>query len=173
MQKNSVFKAAVMGLAMLTVSLCGAPPANDPVYAALWVYQGTWRVTRADAAGVKPDELKNQCALLGKYFACQQTVNGQAGALLIFIPAASAGNYYTQNIRQEGFASGRGNLQIAGAQWTYLSTRDDSGRTVYYRTTNAFTDKNHIHFENAESTDGKNWKVTGSGDEVRVSTAGK
>jgi hypothetical protein len=151
------------------VPLMGAAPPADPVYAPLWPYQGTWHVSRSSlAAGAKPDELKNQCALLGKYFACQQIINGQEGALLIFIPAATAGQYYTQNIRVDGFASGRGNLEIAGDRLTYLSTRDDSGRTIYYRTTNVFNGKNRIHFESAESNDGKNWKVTGSGDEVRV-----
>lgn len=144
----------------------------DPVFAPLWLYQGTWSINPRDlATGAKPDELKNQCALLGKYFACQQTINGQAGALLIFLPAATPGRYYTQTIRVDGFASGRGNLEIAGTRLTYLSTRDDSGRTIYYRSTNEFTGKNHIHFENAESNDGKNWKVTRSGEEVRVGMA--
>lgn len=149
--------------------LVGAAPVVNPAYAPLWLYQGTWSVRRSDlAVGAKPDELKNQCALLGKYFACQQTINGQEGALLIFIPAAAAGQYYTQNVRLDGFASGRGNLEIAGDRWTYASTRDESGHTVYYRTTNAFSGKNHIHFESAESNDGKSWKVTGSGDETRA-----
>jgi len=157
---------------VVLASLAGAmhvEAAVDPVYAPLWLYQGTWRVSRSDlAAGAKPDELKNQCALLGKFFACQQTINGQAGALLIFIPAAAAGHYYTQNIRLDGFASGRSDLEIAGDHWTYTSTRDASGRTIYYRTTNVFDGKSRIHFESAESSDGKNWKVTASGDEVRA-----
>lgn len=151
------------------VPLLAAAPSANPVYAPLALYQGSWLVSRSDLpARAKPDELKNQCALLGKFFACQQTINGQQGALVVFIPAAAAGQYYTQNIRVDGFASGRGNLEIAGDQWTYSSTRDESGKTVYYRTTNVFSGKNRIHFENAESGDGKSWKVTGSGDEVRV-----
>ncbi len=159
----------VLTAVALVVPLMRGAATPDPVYAPLWLYQGTWHVSRSDlAAGAKPEELQNQCALLGKYFACQQTINGQAGALIIFIPAAKAGQYYTQNIRVDGFASGRGNLEIAGDHWTYISTRDESGRTVYYRTTNVFTGKNRIHFESAESGDGKSWKVTGSGDEVRA-----
>lgn len=155
----------------LSFALLAAGPAGNPAYAPLWLYQGTWRVSRSDlAAGAKADELKNQCALLGKYFACQQIINGQAGALLIFIPAATTGQYYTQNIRQDGFASGRGNLEISGDRWTYSSTRDEGGRTIYYRTVNTFSGKNRIHFESAESNDEKNWKVTSSGDEVRAST---
>jgi hypothetical protein len=152
------------------VPLTSAAVPTDSVYAPLWLYQGTWHVSRSNlAAGAKPDELKNECALLGKYFACQQIINGQEGALVVFIPAAMAGRYYTQNIRVDGFASGRGDLEIAGGDhWTYTSTRDDSGRTIYYRTTNVFSGKNRIHFESAESNDGKNWKVTVSGDEVRA-----
>lgn len=151
------------------IPMAKAAPGGDPVYAPLWLYQGTWHVSRSDApAGAKPDELKNDCALLGKYFACQQTINGQQGALVIFIPAPTPAQYYTQNVRIEGFASGRGNLTIAGNRWTYMSTRDDSGKTVYYRTINEFTGKNRIHFESAESTDNRNWKVTTSGDEVRA-----
>lgn len=155
------------------VSLAPAAPVANAVYAPLMLYQGTWKVSRSDlAAGAKPDELKNQCALLGKFYACQQTINGQQGALVVFIPAAAAGQYYTQNVRVDGFASGRGNLEIAGDRWTYTNTRDDSGRTIYYRTINAFNGKNRIHFESAESNDGKSWKVTGSGDEVRGAVEG-
>lgn len=158
----------VLAAMLWMVPLIAAAPATDPVYAPLLLYQGTWHVSRSNLPpGGKPDELKNQCALLGKFYACQQTINGQQGALVIFIPAAKAGQYYTQNIRVDGFASGRSDLSIAGDQWTYLTTRDDSGRTIYYRTINVFSGKNRIHFESAESNDGKNWKVTGSGDEVR------
>lgn len=161
-------KLILAAVAWIVPLAWGAPPAN-PVYAPLWLYQGTWHVSRGDSAvGAKPDELKDECALLGKYFACQQTINGQTGALVIFVPASTAGQYYTQNVRVDGIASGRGNLEIAGDRWTYISTRDESGRTIYYRTINVFTGKNHIHFESAESNDGKNWKVTTSGDEVRA-----
>jgi hypothetical protein len=159
-------------LLLVLASLAGVrhvAGAADPAYAPLWLYQGAWRVSPSDLApGAKPDELKNQCALLGKYFACDQTVNGQPVGLVIFLPAGAAGHYYTQNVRVDGLASGRGDLVIAGDHWTYSSTRDDSGRTVYHRITNVFTGKNRIHFETAESADGKNWKVTRSGDEVRA-----
>lgn len=164
---------AVSVILLFAGSLHASPP-TDPVYAPLWLYQGTWHVAGQGAApGTKPDELRNQCALLGRFFACQQTVNGQAGGLIIFIPAGKPGQYYTQNVRLEGFASGRGNLEISGGQWTYLSTRNDSGKTTYYRTINVFTGKNRIHYEQSESPDGKNWKVTGGGDEVRVTRAGR
>lgn len=146
---------------------------TDPVYGPLWLYQGTWHVSPKNlAAGAKPDELKNECALVGKYFACQQTVDGKTGALLIFIPSGKPGHYYTQNVMPEGRASGRGDLEISGDQWIYSSTWDAGGKTIYYKTTNLFTGKNHIHFEQSESNNGKEWTVKNSGEEMRVSTSG-
>ena len=158
----------------LTCSLAHAAPVADPVYGPLWLYQGTWHIT-GKTAGAKPDELKNQCALVGKYFVCQQTVNGQTGALLMFIPKANdAGHYYTQNVNLQGRASGVGDLEITGDRWIYSSRWDQGGgQSTYYRTTNVFSGKNHIHYEQAESSNGRDWNLTNSGDEVRVSTTAR
>ena len=46
--------------------------------------------------------------------------------------------------------------------------RLEGGKTMNYRTVNTFSGKTKIHFEQSESADGKEWKVTGSGDEVKV-----
>lgn len=147
----------------------GGRPAADTTYASLWLYQGAWHVTRANVAPpAKPDELVNQCALLGKYFTCGQIVNGKPAELLVFVPAETPGHYYTQTVNPEGRAGGRGELEISGDKWIYSSTWDQGGKTIYYRTTNVFTGKDKIHFEQAESPDGKDYKVTGSGDEVKV-----
>jgi hypothetical protein len=145
----------------------GAPA--DPAFTPLWPYEGTWQVTRSGAAaGQKPDELVNQCALVGKYFACQQTINGKAGGLLVIVPTGQAGRYYTQTIMPEGRATGRDDLEISGTKWTYTSRRQQGGKTTQYRTINNFIGKDHIHFERAESTDGKQWTTTDSGDERRA-----
>jgi hypothetical protein len=150
-----------------------AASAPDGAYAPLWAYDGKWQITRKDAPpGSKPDELVNQCALVGRYFTCQQSVNGSPSQLLIFIPAGMPGHYYTQTVRPDGIAGGRGDLEISGDQWV-LSNRWDQGggKATYYRTTNVFTGKNKIHFEQAESTNNRDWSVKNSGDEVRVGKA--
>ena len=46
-------------------------------YAPLRLYEGAWQVTQTTPAPKKPDRLINDCAKIGRYFACQQTVNGQ------------------------------------------------------------------------------------------------
>jgi hypothetical protein len=153
---------------------CGRIYAADAVYDPLWLYQGTWEFTKhvADGAAAVPDKILNDCGQAGKFFMCQQTVNGKLGALVIFIPRETAGHYYTQALSPDGKAMGRGELEIEGDRWTYPSKEEENGKTKYYRTTNVFSGKDHIHFEQSESTDGKTWTVTASGDEVHTSQSG-
>jgi len=151
---------------VIAMSAAAALQAAD-AYTPLWLYSGSWRVTHKDQP---PDKLTNQCSLVGRFFTCEQTVNGVAGNLLIFIPVPDKpGHYYTQNVRPEGRATSRGDLEIHGEHWVYTSTWDQGGSTVYYRTTNVFTGKNKIQYEQAESTDNKNWTVKNTGEEIRVS----
>ncbi len=142
--------------------------AQNAVYAPLWLYSGSWKVSKKIGAGSKPDELVNQCALVGKYFTCQQTVNGMPSELLIFLPAKTAGQYYTQSVMPDGRAGGRGNLTIEGNKWTYSSNWNEGGRTTFYRTTNVFSGKDRIQYEQQESANNSDWKVTGAGEEVRT-----
>jgi len=133
----------------------------------LMLYNGTWQVSHA--GGAKPDLLVNQCAKTGHFVTCDQSVNGGPSALLVFIPRPDKpGHYYTQNIRPEGRATSRGDLEISGDVWTFLSNWDNSGHTIYYRTVNTFVSRSRIKYEQAESSDGKDWKVTASGEETRV-----
>ncbi len=163
-----------MRTALVMVLFAVAATGADAIYAPLWLYNGSWQVTRKDlAAGAKPDQLVNDCKLIGKYFACQQTVNGQLSALIIFISRDKPGQYYTQTVTPQGRATARGDLEISGDHWTYSSTWDDGGKTTYYKTTNLFTGKNRIHFEQQESSNGREWTVKNSGDEVRVQSGGK
>ena len=102
-------------IALLVLALSNQAGDNakspDAIHAPLWLYQGTWQVTRKSAEkGAKPEQLVNRCALLGKYFACQQSVNGSERGLVIFIPAEKSGHYHTQTITPEGRATGRADL---------------------------------------------------------------
>ena len=149
-------------IALLTMPVLAA----DSAYTPLWLYNGTWRITRKDQ---KPEELVNHCAQFSKYFSCEQTVDGTVVSLVVYIPSSTAGQYYTQAIMPEGRAGGLGNLTINGNTWTFSSNWNQGGGThTYYQTINIFSGKDKIHFEQQESTDRKEWKTTGSGDEVRI-----
>jgi hypothetical protein len=135
-------------------------------------YQGSWRVTRKSAGpNAKPDQLQNQCASVGKFFTCQQTVNGEVAALLIFIPTDQPGRFATQTVLPKGRATGKGELEISGNRWVFTSSWNQGSKSTRYRTTNVFADKNHIHFEQEESPDGVHWETKESGDYVRASAA--
>jgi hypothetical protein len=146
-------------LAVLMMPL--AFPAQSP-YDSLRLFEGTWQVHKKGAADA--DRLENQCALLGIYFGCQQTLNGKMAALVLYIPRETPGTYYTQAVLPDGTAVGRGELEIKGDHWTFLSHNADTT----YRTTNVFAGKDRIRFEHSESKEGNEWKVTGSGEEIRV-----
>ena len=108
------------------------------------------------------DELINQCVLVGKYFTCQQVVNGEVGALLVIVPAGKTGHYYTQNVGLDGRATGRGEMQIDGDRSTYNTIWNQGGTSTYYKTIHTFTGGDRIHFEQLESKNNKDWKTTNS-----------
>jgi len=155
-------------LFVLLFSIHVGSAADPAAYAPLKLYAGTWHVAAKNQPAKKVEILKNDCAQLGNFYACQQTVDGVPQSLIIFIPGNQAGHYYTQSVRQDGRATGRADLEITGGRWVYLNTWDEGGKTTYYRTINLFTGKNHIHFDQQESPDGKDWKTTNSGEEDRA-----
>lgn len=162
------FPAILPLAAFLSVVAYAAPPA--PPYASLLVYQGNWKITRKSAGpNAKPDLLQNQCAPLGKFFTCQQTVNGSVVALLIFISTDQPGRFITQTVLPEGRAAGKGELQISGNRWVFGSSWNQGSKTTRYQTINVIEDKNHIHFEQQESSDGVHWETKDSGDDLRTS----
>ncbi len=141
----------------------------DPAYQPLTLYKGSWLVTPKTQSTPSTDLLRNDCAMAGRFFACQQTVNGKPGSLLVIVPASKPGDYYTQTVQQEGWANGRGALHIDGNVWTYSGKSEENGKTTWQKTTNLFTGRDRIHYEVSVSQDGVNWTVTAAGDEVRTS----
>lgn len=156
---------AVVAAALFLPAGASAGRSSDPVYDPLWLYNGTWVAT--SKPGDKRDTIANECARVGTYFACQQTVNGKLAALVVFLPLDKQGHYATQGVDVTGAALGRGKLEIVGDHWTYDGEDRSGDSTVYYRTTNTFSGHDRIHFELATSKDGRTWTVTREGDEER------
>jgi len=150
---------------MLAALLSLVPGPSPNPYAPLQLYAGAWTVTMNDSGKTTTDSLVNDCHLFARHFACQQTVNGKVGALVVYVPAETPGHYYIQNVLPDDRAAGRGELTVEGTRYTYANHNDDS--TQWWRTTNEFRGNDRIHFEQATSTDGKTWTVTRTGDEVR------
>lgn len=149
----------------LASSLWATEASSNPLR---W-YAGSWRVTRKEQpANAKPEELDNECSLIGKYFACQQTVNGTVSALQVFVAADKPGHYYTQSINPQGRGLGKGDLEVSGDKWVLTSMWDQGAKMTYYRTTSTFSGHDHIHFEQQESSNRTDWTTTSSGDYTRI-----
>lgn len=144
---------------------------TTPAFSDLAVYNGAWTITatKTMAGPGKPDSLVNHCTANLGYYSCEQVVNGKSMALIVFVPAGAPLTYHTQPILPNGYAVGRGDLTISGDHWTFLGKDTEGDKTTWYRTENYFAGHDKIHFEQFESTDDKKtWKMTNSGDEVRV-----
>ncbi len=159
-------KPMLCGLVLCVAFAAQLLAADDP-YASLRLYDGSWEV-RNGSNSAKPDRLTDHCTLVGTYFVCQQSVNGKVGALLVFVPTATPGHFYTDNVLPDGRSTGRGDLTIDGDRWTYNSKGEREGKTTWYRTVNVFTGSDRIHSEGSESADGEHWTVKRSNDLVRV-----
>jgi hypothetical protein len=141
----------------------------DKVYQPLWLYHGHWKAKSASGdSAPKLVDIVNYCARVGRFFGCEQTVDGKPGAMVVYIPAETPGHFYTQAILPDGNANGRGELIIEGDRWTFQSASPKDEKPPHYKTTNVFSGKDRIHFEQLESKDGKHWEVKSSGDETRV-----
>lgn len=156
------FAMAILTLVIMRAGICSAEDAYTP----LELYNGSWRIQKTGAAAA--DNLINHCARTGLYYVCEQVVNGKTAALVVFVPADAPGKYHTQAILPSGEAMGRGDLTIEGSRWVYLGKDVEGSKSTWFRTINIFTGRNHIHFEQAQSTDGTQWTTGGSGDEDRV-----
>ncbi len=148
-------------------SVASNEPGQSDVFAPFALYQGTWQATPG-IAGMAVDVIANQCHEFTEYFACQQTVNGKVGALVVYVYAGTAGHYNTHAILPTGVYTGPGDLVIEGNRWTFSGKTTHAGNTTYYRTINDWSGHDRIHFEVAHSTDDKTWVVDHKGDERRM-----
>lgn len=160
---QAIARTLTGGMVCVTLIGAGARASASDSFRPLHLYEGAWNVIPDGKS--KPDRLVNDCAAIGRFFACQQTVNGTPGALVLFIPS-SRGRYHTQVVMADGAALGPpGTLMIAGDHWVYLSGPDSKG--IRYRTTNQFHGRDRIRFTVEHSSAGKKWIVTLSGVEER------
>lgn len=141
----------------------------DPltIYNGVWVVHALHPWSGASAGAV--DRLKSRCQTFMLYFACEQTVNGKPQALIVYTIGTDSVRFNTRTIAPNGLAGGRGDLTIDGNRWTYLDKPPTGLTGPWSRVVNNIVDRNHIRFEEYESTDeGKHWTLTNRGSEDRI-----
>ena len=170
--KIALFPLAVLGCAIF-LNASPFPRAENPdPYEPLKLYDGAWQV-KISMPEKKPDHLVNHCARTGKFYSCEQEVNGETTALVIFLPQGKSGSggleYRTlAALPDASKPQDWGRLVIEGNTWTYSWTEKDGDKPVAARNVNVFKDKDHIHFELQRLAEGSSWKTEMAGDEERV-----
>ncbi len=145
---------------------------NDP-YNALKLYEGKWDSTTT--IGEKESiRIENHCAQTGRFFVCEQVVDGKTVGLVVFLPVAkepSGGEEYktTGLSPDDGSSGGWNKMTIEGDRWIYSwEHTNEAGKKILWRNVNQFFGTAKIHFEIQRSEDGKNWTTIKGGDETRV-----
>ena len=148
--------ASLSALALTTTSFA----ASDEAYAPLKYYAGTWTVVSSRG---KTSTVVNSCARTGLFYVCEQSIDGAAKALVVFLPQGG-GRYRTQTLGANGAEPGHWfSLTIKDADWLYTP----EGVAPRERTRNHFIDADHIHFD-VQRKSGEAWKTTLSGDATRL-----
>lgn len=144
-------------------------------------YAGTWAVdiqhldTPYSKAGHDHNILRNDCWRSGAYFVCNQYVDGDSKALLVFTYDAKADRYTSYPVPADGNEAGKGTLLIRGNTWTYPwevkeGETKDGGKTTYFRVVNTWVKPDAIEFRQEFSTDNVKWTEMAHGLEKRTAS---
>jgi hypothetical protein len=142
---------------------------------AIQAYEGSWDVsiehfdTEHSKASKETSSLRNDCWKSGGYFACNQYVNGESKALLVFTYDESRNVYTSYPIPRDGGAAGSGKLLIEGNVWTFPWEVKEGDKTTYFRVVNVFVTQGQIEFRQEFSSDNVHWTVMARGVEKKVS----
>jgi hypothetical protein len=175
--RRAMLMPAALAMLLSSISMGSAHQRDESTpFDPLKIYNGDWAVRALHPwSGAAPgaiDRLKSKCQHFTLYFACEQTVNGKPQALIVYTINTGPGQLYTRTIAPNGLAGGRGDLTIDGNHWTYLDKPAAGLTGPWSRVENTIVDRNHIRFEEYESTDeGKHWTQTNSGTEERTGAA--
>ncbi|MFI4967560.1 MAG: hypothetical protein ACHQAU_02440 [Gammaproteobacteria bacterium] len=152
-----------------TVALA-APQGLDKVMA----YAGSWKTevqhfdTPFSKAGSESLTLKNDCWRSGGFLACDQSVDGDSKALLVFMYDAKGDVYASYPIAPGASDVHPGKLIIEGAVWTFPWDNTEAGKTTHFREVNTWSSADSIEFRQEYSSDGVHWMLMAKGHETRV-----
>lgn len=137
-------------------------------------YAGTWKVvidhvaTPYSKASHEENTLRNDCWRSGGYLACNQYVDGESKALLVFTYDAKADRYSSYPVPPDGSPAGHGVLEIHGNTWTFPWESKDGDTTTYFRVLNVWTAPDAIEFRQEYSTDKVKWTEMAHGHEKKT-----
>ncbi len=159
--------------ALLTCGWAASLAAESGGIDTIQAYAGTWKTqtehfdTAYSKAGKESSTLRNDCWKSGGFYACNQYVNGESKALIVFTYDDKDKTYTTYPIPVGGNSAGKGKLLIEGNVWTYPWEDTEQGKTTYFRVVNVFTAPGKIEYRQEFSTDKVKWTLMAKGTEVK------
>ena len=158
-------------LSFISVAAFAAGPQGlDRVMA----YAGTWKTevrhldTPFSKAGSEAKTLRNDCWRSSGFFACNQIVDGDSKALLVFMYDPKTDRYTSYPIPAGGGEVHPGSLLIQGDTWTFPWDYTEGGKTTHFRVVNVWSSPDSIEFRQEYSADGEHWTLMAEGHEARV-----
>jgi hypothetical protein len=136
-------------------------------------YNGTWKTetehfaTAYSKAGKESTTLRNDCWRSAGFYACDQFVNGESKALIVFTYDSKNDIFHSYPIPANGDPAGSGKLLIKGNVWTFPWEDTNDGKTVYFQVVNVFTAPDRIEYRQEFSTDKTHWTLTAKGTEQK------
>jgi hypothetical protein len=162
---------ALIGTLGVAIPSFAATPAGLDRIAA---YAGTWKTevqhldTPYGKAGHEVHSLRNDCWRASRYYACEQFLDGDSKALVVFTYDAKSDTYTSYPLPADGGAAGSGKLLIKDDVWTFPWTDSDKGKTVYFHVLNTWSSPDSVEFRQEYSTDNQHWTLMAQGRETRV-----
>ena len=162
---------SVMIIGSLFLSALAAEPTGIDRIAA---YEGTWKIelenldTPFSKAGKDSSTLRNECWRSAGFYSCNQYVNGESKALIVFTYNSKNDTYTSHPIPADGGEPGSGKLLIKGNVWTFPWEIKKDGKTVSFRVVNVFTTPATIDYRQEYSTDQIHWITTATGHEAKI-----
>lgn len=160
--------------AWTTMRYTKAEPATPDALRPLEILAGAWKAdgqtfdTDFSKAGKDSSTLNNDCWQSGMFYACDQIVDGDSKALIVFSASEKPGTFVNYGIVPPN-PSPSGRLVIDGNSWTYGGVTEGR-QPPYWRTLNEFANANGtttIHYKVQYSKDGTNWINTKEGVETK------
>ena len=141
----------------------------------LAAYAGTWKTvihhldTPYSKAGTESHILKNDCWRSSGFLACNQIVDGDSKALIVFLYDAASGKYSSYPIPAGVTPDvSPGSLVIDGAIWIFPWNITHDGKTTHFRVRNFWSSKDSIEYHQEYSLDGSHWISMAEGHETRI-----
>lgn len=158
-------------LGLPLTALAGTPQGLDKLAA----YAGSWKTevkhldTAYSKAGTEAYTLHNDCWRSAGFYACDQVVDGDSKALLVFLYDAKTDRYSSYPIPTGGAPEVQpGSLMIQGAVWTFPWDETQDGKTTHFHVLNTWSSADSIEFRQEYSADGVHWTLMAEGHETRV-----